>query len=321
MKSIPLINFAPAYSGDVSARASLAAEISAASRSAGFFYLADHGIAPELEQRVFDQSRRFFEMPQALKEAVHMRHSTCRRGYENLGDQTLDLEARPDLKESFYCGVHYDATHPFVKAGYDSYGPNLWPVDLAGFEADMKEYISVQTKLCEDIMKLIAIALGLDEQYFDDTFSEPLTTLRLVRYPPHPPTADEATFGAGAHTDWGSLTTLAQDSTGGLEVLGPDGQWISAPPIPGTLIVNLGDLMPRWTNGVFKSNAHRVINRSQGGGYRYSVPFFYGPRYDTQVEPLSTCISASQPARYAACSVGEHMEEMVRLTYGAPHKA
>lgn len=317
-ETIPVIDFGPARMferADPAGLRSVAAQIADAARTVGFFYLVGHGIPTALTERTFAFAQQFFALPQSAKDAVHISRSTCRRGYENLGDQTLDLGAHPDRKESYYCGIHYDPAHPFVAAGYDSYGPNLWPSDLPGFEQTMLEYIGQHTALCERLMQVIAISLDLDAHHFDDTFHDPLTTLRLLRYPPHPADADDLTFGAGAHTDWGSITTLAQDDIGGLQVLGPDGRWLSAPPIAGSLVVNLGDLMPRWTNGRFRSNSHRVINLNSAGRDRYSIPFFYAPRYDASVQPLPTCATTEEIARHVPFTVGEHIAEMVRLTY------
>ena len=318
---IPVIDFTGAFSDYAQSRARVADELFNAATSAGFFYMAGHGIAAEIVERQFDLARRLFALPEAEKQQLSLRRSACRRGYEAIGDQTLDLASLPDRKESFYCGLDFPPDHPFVTAGYDSYGVSFWPSSIPGFREQTCVYMAAQRRLCEKVMRTVALALELNENYFDATFTDPMITLRLVRYPPHPADASDKLFGAGAHTDWGSVTTLAQDDLGGLEVKGPDGEWIPAPPIAGTFVVNLGDMIPRWTNGRFKSNLHRVINRNACGRDRYSIPFFYSPCYTARIEPVPTCVSKEHPAAYQACTAGEHLAEMVRLTYGSGYAA
>ena len=318
---IPIIDFAGAFSSDAGARRRVAREVRGAAMGFGFFYAVNHGVPAQLVERQLDYARRFFALPAAEKMALSLKRSKCRRGYESVGDQTLDLSAKPDLKESYYCGIDHPEDHPFVQAGYDSYGVSFWPQSLPGFREQMNAYMAAQQALCERIMHLIALSLDLEESYFDYSFRDPLVTLRLAHYPPHPADAPGDLYGAGAHTDWGSVTILLQDDLGGLEVQGPDGSWTPAPPVAGTFVVNLGDMMPRWTNGLFRSNLHRVINRNAAHADRYSVPYFYAPRYTARIEPVPTCVSPGRPAAYAPCIVGEHMAEMARKTYGADYAA
>jgi isopenicillin N synthase-like dioxygenase len=143
----------------------------------------------------------------------------------------------------------------------------------------------------------------------------PNTILGLLRYRPHPADAKPNQLGAGAHTDWGAVTLLAQDTLGGLEVRNVDAEWIRATPIPGTFVVNLGDLMQRWTNGIYLSNMHRVKNNSSTQD-RYSMPFFYGPRPDSRIECMPTCTDAENPPKFPPCTAAEHNYEMFRRSYG-----
>jgi isopenicillin N synthase-like dioxygenase len=161
----------------------------------------------------------------------------------------------------------------------------------------------------------MALSLGLPESYFDHTHPNPMVTLRMVRYPAHPADADERTYGAGAHTDWGALTILAQDAHGGLEVRMPDGEWVPATPVKDAFVVNLGDMIPRWTNDRYHSNLHRVRNVHSGGGPRYSIPMFYSPDFLARVEAVPGTVAPGASARYEPCTVGEHLQQMYRKTF------
>jgi isopenicillin N synthase-like dioxygenase len=162
----------------------------------------------------------------------------------------------------------------------------------------------------------MALSLDLPEDYFLPYYDIPTTTLRLVRYPPHPTHADANQLGAGAHTDWGGITLLAQDNLGGLEVLTVEGEWTAAAPIEGTFVVNLGDLMQRWTNDLYRSNMHRVKNNNSLHHNRHSVPFFYSPRPTARIECLPTCTDAEHLPKYIPCTAGDHRAEMFRRSYG-----
>jgi isopenicillin N synthase-like dioxygenase len=162
---------------------------------------------------------------------------------------------------------------------------------------------------------MLALSLDLPENHFVPFYDMPGTTLRLLRYPPHPKAALANQLGAGAHTDWGGVTMLAQDDLGGLEVRNVENEWIQAVPVPGTFIINLGDLMQRWTNGLYRSNMHRVRNNSSTQD-RYSIPFFYSPRPDSRIECLPTCTDETNPPQFAPCTAAEHTYEMFRRSYG-----
>ena len=256
----------------------MAAQLREAGLASGFFYATHHGVDPALIARQFALAAQFFDLPLADKTAISLKNSPAMRGYEALGEQTLDAAARPDLKESFYCGVPCPPEHPYVQRGYTAYGANQWPAALPGMAAQCEAYIAALRALAQRLMQLMALSLDLPESYFDHTHDNPMITLRLLRYPPHPQGADELTFGAGAHTDWGAITLLAQDAHGGLEVCLPDGTWVAAPPHPGAFVVNLGDMIPRWTNGRYHSNPHRVRNLHSGGAFRHSMPVLLQPR-------------------------------------------
>lgn len=313
---IPVIDLAGALAPGGAGAAAVVAQLRQAATTSGFFYVVHHGVDAVLVQRQFDLARRLFELPAARRQALSIRHSPIMRGFEGLGEQTLDAAMKPDLKESFYCGMEWPEDHPFVKAGYQTYGPNQWPAELPDARDTCQAYIAGMNRLSVRLMQLLALSLDLPEHHFDAACHDPMVTLRMVRYPAHPPDADDRTFGAGAHTDWGAITVLAQDTHGGLEVKMPDGQWLAAPPVPDSFVINLGDMIPRWTNGRYRSNLHRVRNRWSHGAPRYSIPFFYEPNYLARIEAVPGTVPAGQAPLYAPCTAGEHLIEMYDKTYG-----
>ncbi len=319
--AVPLIDISGANSPDPGVRDRIAREIHIACRTIGFFYITGHGVSEESVARAFDAAQRFFDLPLDEKMAVHMRRSAGQSGYEPIAAQVLDSQdaaseaAPPDLKESFYCGLDLPDDHPLAVKRLRGYGHNQWPDSLPQMREPLLSYYSEMKLLGDRILRMIARSLELEEDWFTPYFNPPAATLRLIKYPPQPANAAFNQIGAGAHTDWGSITILAQDSAGGLEVRNLAGDWIDAPPIPGAFVINLGDLMARWTNGVYSSNMHRVKN-NRSGGDRYSLPFFMSPQPDAVIEPVPGSVSADRPQRFPVCTSADHLNEMFRRSYG-----
>lgn len=312
---IPIIDLQDALQLGAPRSAEVARQVREAAMASGFFYVRHHGVDPAQVAAQFALARELMDLPLATRERLAMQHSPSMRGFELMGAQTLDQDARPDLKESFYCGMAYADDHPYVRAGYQTYGHNQWPAEVPRASAQCEAYIQAMLGLSRRLMQLIALSLSLPETWFDETSDSPMVTLRMIRYPAHPEGADERTFGAGAHTDWGAITILAQDGHGGLEVQTPEGDWVPATPIPGCFVVNLGDMIPRWTNGLYHSNPHRVRNVHSGGAPRYSIPFFYEPDYLARIEAVPGTVPEGEAPRYAPCTAGEHLVEMYRRSY------
>lgn len=313
--SPPVIDVAPLAEGDGAARAAVAWALRDACLSTGFFYAAHHGIDAGRVRSLFVQAKRFFDQSDSVKERASMRNSQWNRGFDGIGNQTLDAATGFDRKESYFIGTDYGADHPLVRAGTPYHGPNQWPEGLPGWREQVLDYFAAVEQLARSLMNGIALSLDLPWGYFDPSLTEHVSSLRLLHYPPHP-TADPAKeVGCGAHTDWGAITVLAQDEVGGLEIQLRDGRWVPAPPVPGAFIVNIGDMMQRWTNDLYVSTPHRVLNRSPRD--RYSAAFFFDPSYYTQVECLPTCCDADRPARYPPITSGDHLAAMYRKSYGA----
>jgi isopenicillin N synthase-like dioxygenase len=313
MPSIPVIDIGGLYSKQLDDRKAVAAKIRQASYDIGFFYIANHGISDDLIAQTFAATQRFFDLPLEVKNRVSIAHSPISRGYEPLGYQTLDLSAASDLKEGYYIGVERGADDPLVQANIPNHGANQWLPDLPGWRDQMEQYFAALLALSKRLCQGLALSLDVEEHYFDSLVDNPMAILRLLHYPPHPVNASPNQFGCGTHTDWGAITILLQDAVGGLEVCTANGEWIEAPPIAGTFVINLGDMMARWTNDNYQSTPHRVINRS--GKERYSIPFFFDANYHALVECIPTCQSGDNPPKYLPITVGEHIMEMYRKTY------
>ena len=315
-KHIPVLDLAPSFTDSPVERRAVAWEMHKACRDVGFFYVRNHGVAADLISAQFDSAKKFFDLPLQERTAVGMSNSRNRAGYEGIGGQTLDTDAPPDLKESFYTNNDLPDDHPYVAAGARGYGGNQWPA-LPGFREQQLAYHAAMRALGFHLMRLLALSLDLAEDHFLSLYACPQATLRIIKYPPHPAHSRYNQLGAGAHTDWGGITLLAQDDSGGLEVQNADGEWISATPIPGTFVINLGDMIARWTNGLYHSNMHRVLNNVSAGRDRYSVACFFSPDRNATIACLPTCTDAEHPPKFAACTAGEHLDEMFRRSYGA----
>jgi isopenicillin N synthase-like dioxygenase len=312
--TLPIIDVGGLGSPERAGRAAVAAQLGAACRANGFFYIRNHGVDEKLVAAVFDETRKLFALPAEAKAAVDKARSRANRGYEPLGGQTLQYGALPDLKEGYYIGPELAADDP--KAQKFNHGPNQWPDALPGFRPTMEAYFAACQALGDRLIRGLALSLDLPEDYFAGFCRDPMTTLRLLHYPPQPPNADAGQQGAGAHTDFGGVTLLRQDEVGGLQVWdqASDG-WIHAVPEPGTFVVNLGDMIARWTNDRYRSTLHRVVNVS--GRERYSIPYFYTGNYDHEVACIPTCLAPGETPKYPPITVEEHLRAMYKRTYGS----
>ena len=312
--ALPIIDLTNLALNDPTETAKITESIRQACQDKGFFYITGHGIETSLQTEVFDQAKHFFAQPESQKLAISTQQSKANRGYEPIKHQTLEANGLPDLKEGFYIGIDHPEDHPMVKAGRFNYGPNQWPQNMPAFQQATSQYLQQLTELATKIMSLLALSLELEADYFSEFCQDPLVTLRLLHYPPQPATSHPDEKGCGAHTDFGGITLLLQDENGGLEVWDHDHQqWLAAPPIAGSYIVNLGDMIARWTNDKYQSTRHRVINKS--GKERYSIPFFFSGHPDHKVACLESCLTPSEQAKYPPVTVEEHMREMYRRTY------
>ncbi len=282
--------------------------IGAACRDLGFFYVKDHGVSPALEKRLEEQSRRFFALPQSDKEKIAMSFGgKAWRGYFPLGAELTS--GKPDLKEGLYFGAELASDHPSVRAGLPLHGANLFPSAVPELRATVLEYLTAMTDLSHRLMAGIALSLSLEANYFHDRYTgDPLILFRVFNYPRSERVKaagfDPGLWGVGEHTDYGVLTILKQDGLGGLEVRSHGG-WTEAKPIPGTFVVNIGDMLDRMTGGLYRSTPHRVKNLAARD--RQSFPFFFDPNFHAKVEaiPLGHAVREDKDGRWDKASVHE----------------
>ncbi|MDF1720567.1 MAG: 2-oxoglutarate and iron-dependent oxygenase domain-containing protein [Minwuia sp.] len=316
---VPVIDFAPFRQGDAAARQRIAEQIDDACRSIGFLVVGGHGIPQSLIDDAFADSRDFFALPDVLKMRAAPPDKTVPRGYQAFASKrlaaTLGIETPPDLREQFFMGPPEDrgdlvAAYPDAERFYAT---NIWTGVPDAFRQTMTELYRSFERLGGELMSAFALGLGLPENYFATRIDRHFSTGTTNLYPALTTAPEAGQLRTGMHTDFGSLTLLLRSETaGGLQVQGEDGDWHDVPDMPGTLVVNIGDMMARWTNDLWRSTLHRVANPPTVDGTqpaRQSMGYFLHPNYDSMVEALPGCVSADRPASYPPIMAGEHMRE------------
>jgi isopenicillin N synthase-like dioxygenase len=216
-----------------------------------------------------------------------------------------------DFRETFLWGREFDAATLAQLERVPLIGPNQWPDFLPGMKPVLNAYFEACVAVGRRILGAFAIAMEIEREYFSACFDRCIARGSTLFYPPQPEALGEDQFGIGAHTDWGVLTLLYQDDVGGLQVLSGDGEWVTAHPIPGTFVVNVGDCLEQWTNRRLLSNHHRVVNSS--GRYRQSIAVFVDPDFDTPIVPV---VKEGETAQFAPTTCGERVMESFRKAYG-----
>jgi len=298
---IPLIDVGALRSGDRTATAAVARDLLEAAERVGFFYIKNHAVPQSLADQVLTLSRRFFALPDEAKQSVRI--NSLHRGFLAIGAARMYESARVDLKESFIWGPELAPGDPDVAAGKPLMGPNQWPAALPEMAPTLLKYADAVMDCGRALLRGFAVSLGLEADFFREPFAKPLTRCSLIYYPPQPPESGTEQFGVAPHTDYGGLTLLSQDDTGGLQIRGRSGEWVTAPPIAGSLVVNIGDLMARWSNDRFVSTPHRVVNSS--GRSRYSIGVFFDPAFDTVIDPRE--LQPREPPLYSPVTCGDYI--------------
>jgi len=265
-------------------RDGVAKQIARACRESGFFYIVGHDVSESLQSKLENLSREFFAQPSEKKLEIEMeKGGRAWRGYFAVGSELTS--GKPDRKEGLYFGAELPPDHPLVASNTPMHGANLFPESLPDFRETILEYLAEMTRLGHAMMEGIALSLGLEDSYFASRYTgDPLILFRIFNYPSKPLSDESPTrWGVGEHTDYGLLTILRQDVTGGLEVKSKSG-WIDAAPVPGSFVCNIGDMLDRMTGGAYRSTAHRV--RVPIEHDRLSFPFFFDPNFNAEVRPI-----------------------------------
>jgi isopenicillin N synthase-like dioxygenase len=337
--TLPIIDISPFISPDSTpqSRKDTAKALNSACLDYGFFYLAGHGIPDSMLDKVLSLARDFFSLPQEQKKKIQRYDAggpeggDGARGYQGMGENVT--MGRRDMHEAIDWYREWDSntdskeeTDRKGKPVKVLQGPNLWPEEPVELKPVYLQYIESLKKVGEAVVRAMGVALDLgspssdadseaeDEEIFVRATKDSFWVMRMIGYPPlaSAPNSSSEELSCGQHTDYGCLTLLHADPTpGALQVLLRDGKtWLTADPLPGVFVVNIGDMMERWTNGMWKSTVHRVIHR--GEGYRVSAPFFFEPGWDVVVKPLRKCVEATGgKALWGERKYGEHLLEKV----------
>lgn len=317
--SIPIIDFADAFSPDLKARKEVADQIRTASIEVGFFYISNHGVPLELIEQVFSVTKQFFALPLDKKMELHISRHEGHAGYIAVGGEKLhdqDEHASADRKESLEISIGLQDNPAQATADNDAFlSESEWLRGHPEICNVMHTYYNRMWELARLLNRIMALALKLPENFFDDAFSRPITNIRCLSYPPlDPDTAKHEKIRAcGEHSDYLTYTLLIQDDIGGLEVLNCAGDWIEATPVPGTFVVNTGDLISHWTNDLFASTIHRVtLNQTER--VRNAIAFFTGPNIDALIECLPSCKDADKKPKYPPITTGKYLFQRLSST-------
>jgi isopenicillin N synthase-like dioxygenase len=306
-QSIPIVDLSRWRGGDETERDRIARQFDDACREWGFAVIAGHGVPAELMAAINRVTKAYFDLPAETKLAVNSTGRQGGRGYYALKEKSHartrgDATAPGDLRESFRMG--------------DASAPNVWPEAPDDMAEIWSTYFAALNRLGVDLMHVAARALGLPDGWFDDKMDRPASVLAAQHYPALDAEPVAGQLRSGAHTDFGNLTMLmTEDKPGGLEIMGLDGLWHPVKPLPGTFIINIGDLMGLWTNDRWRSTLHRVVNpppEAHDSSRRLSIVFFYEVNDDALIECISTCVDAEHPAKYVPIRAGEHIAAKLR---------
>ena len=321
---VPVIDIAPFLRGAPADKAKVAEQVGRACRDIGFLVIQGHGVDPVLSERMRAVSRAFFDLPLAEKARVARPAKDVARGYIALDEESLARSRDPgaygsDLNESLMIGPvdRPPAAYADALAAGRHFAPNLWPERPAELRETWTAYYRTMGSLAASLMRIFALALGLPEGFFDARIDKHISRLRVRNYPAQRVAPAPGQIRAGAHSDYGSLTILAtEDKPGGLQVCNAAGEWVDVPIVDDCLIVNIGDLLARWTNDTWVSTLHRVVNPPAGAGAesrRQSLVFFHNPNHDAVIESLVP----GAPAKYPRTTSGEHLRQLFTATQNA----
>ena len=299
---IPVIDIASVRSGSTAELQEVGRQIRDAFTGSGFCYVSNHGVPQSVIRNAYAAALDFFHLP--LKEKQKSAPTESVRGFNAIGLTKMKGAQNPDYKEYFQIGLELPRDDPAVLAGQPLRGPNQWPQQAPQFREALSAYFDEIAACGEGLLRAVAASLGVNADFFVGKYDKPLQRTQCVYYPPHPAETEDELFGVAPHTDYGCVTLLWQDDVGGLEVRDRSGAWVQAKPIADTLVVNIGDLLARWSNDRYLSNLHRVTNRS--GRERLSIATFYDPDFGAMVDPNDLGLVGVE-ALHAPITAGEYI--------------
>ncbi|HKK30118.1 MAG TPA: 2-oxoglutarate and iron-dependent oxygenase domain-containing protein [Alphaproteobacteria bacterium] len=319
---IAVIDLAPLADGSGAGCREVATALRNTLERIGFFIIVNHGVSQDLIDRAFAEARRFHAQPMEAKHAVLMNEHN--NGYMASGrynvrtSRVSETTAKPDLNEAFFIKRERLADDSLVKAGRRFAGPNEWPTNLPGFRETLLEYTDTVDAMARRLLPALAVSLDLPPDRFDDAFAESQFSFRLSHYPAVSE-REAGQYGIAPHTDANFLTFLAQSGVPGLQARVGEDQWLDVPYVPGSFVVNSGDILHRWTNGRYQSTPHRALPPI--GEPRYAIPYFFGPHMDTVIECLPTCQDVDNPPKYGAMSYSDYLLWWYDANYNAKDQA
>ena len=315
LAQLAILDLGPYLEGREDALARLANEIRHACETIGFFYISNHRISEELIKNAFEQSRRFHALPLLEKQKLPLdKHNV---GYLPMNESvqkhsTVHKATKPNQNESFFITHDRGPDHPDVIAGIPLRGGNYWPEELPGFREGIMAYFQALNDLGQRLVPAFSVALGMPPDYLEEDFAnENNAKLRLLHYPPTQ--VEDNDFGTGPHTDNSFMTILARDNTPGLAIRMPSGEWLAPPVIPGTFLVNIGNMIRRMSNDRFLSTAHGVI--VEGDSDRYSLAYFHSPNVKRLIKVAPGCVDEAHPTKYEPALYADLIREFYQANY------
>lgn len=322
---LPITDIAPFLEGAEADKRAVARAIAQQCSETGFLVVKGHGLPQQMIDLAIQLGFEFFDLPRGTKDRWHPTGPAKQRGYHGMATRglasTLDKEAPKDLRESVFLGPIDDhrGAYAAIPAAASAYAPNIYPSEPLGFGASLIDLYRGFERLAADLMRIFAIALEMPEQHFAPLIDKHFSVMSVHHYPALTDPPEPGQLRTGAHTDFGSLTILAMTkANGGLQVEMPDSSWMPVQAGPGELIVNLGDMMQRWTNDRWKSTMHRVVTPDQLGdatSRRLSIGYFMHPNHDAQIQCIPSCVDDGNEPRYPIISAGDHIRLKIEKSH------
>jgi isopenicillin N synthase-like dioxygenase len=303
---LPLIDIGALRHGTEDEVWRVAEQLGTAARDIGFFRVRNHGIDLEMIEATYKMAERFFALPEGVKQRYYIGNSSNHRGYVPFSEKGDYADEVHRNYEAFDLGLDLPTDDPDFRAGALVLGPNVWP-DLAGFKTAVSRYYSEVAFVGRQICSALEVFLRLPKGAITSQMNKPISQLRLLHYVRSETATDHATVNMGAHTDYECLTLLHTRNEG-LQVMAQDDRWIDVPVDHSVYVVNIGDMLEAWTNGILRSTPHRVINRSRE---RFSMPYFVAANHDTEIRPFPQLVGVGKPALYEPFLAGDHLERML----------